>query len=366
MKNIIIGNGVNIQFDGWDYTNKSIIKRALTILESGVYSKDVYTEEIEVWLKLLYREFPNFLKGDYDKLAVFENEKKEIKSLKQQYSRKTKIYEIGFEDFFLLSELHCRKNKIGNPEKYYFREFLRRVFLDSIFNKGLINQIHKNFSSKFIEYIKSFDNIFTTNYDRNIELATNSEVLYLHGAFHILDSVYDKKSFRNLLPDKPVENAPVISGYEHVFSTALTDSSGENKQSSAESSELANIALDKFVNGIKEKPELKKEIEKWKNVDNDIVKNFHDAIKLRTSNPNIKFSVDYALNKLKKINGAVSIIGLSPYNDSHILSTIVNNRKIKNIEYFYYGKSEKNKILSYNKKIETLDVREFWAKTTSP
>ena len=366
MKSIIIGNGVNIQFDGSDYTNKSIIQRALTILDSGLYSKDVYTEEIEVWLKLLYQEFPNFLKGDYDKLAVFENEKEEIKSLKQRYSRKTEIYEIGFEDFFLLSELHCRKNKIGNPEKYYFREFLRRVFLDSIFNNGLINQIHKNFSSRFVEFIKSFDNIFTTNYDRNIELATNREVLYLHGAFHILDSVYDEKSFRNLLPDKPVENTPAIPGYEHVFSTALTDNSGENKQSSAESSELANSALDKFVDGIKKTPELKNEIEKWKNVDNDIVRNFYEAIKLRTSNPDTRFSVDYALNELKEINGAVAIIGLSPNNDSHILSTIVNNRKIKNIEYFYYGKSEKNKILSYDKKIKTLDVKEFWAKTTSP
>ena len=53
MKNVIIGNGVNIQFAGSEYTNESIIKRAITKLETGDYSSEVYTNEIENWIKIL-------------------------------------------------------------------------------------------------------------------------------------------------------------------------------------------------------------------------------------------------------------------------------------------------------------------------
>ncbi|HED37536.1 MAG TPA: hypothetical protein ENI76_04725, partial [Ignavibacteria bacterium] len=204
MRNIIIGNGVNIQFGGWEYTNRRIVERALLKLKTRDYSKEVNTEEIEVWIKMLFQAFPKFLKGDYDTLAVLKDEKEELSNFKKRYTKKTRIYEIGFEDFFLLNELHCRKNKIGNPERYYFQEFLRRLFLDSIYNNGKINQIHESFSEDFIAFLKSYNNIFTTNYDKNIELATKRKVLYLHGAFHVLDNVYDANSFRIKLSDRPV------------------------------------------------------------------------------------------------------------------------------------------------------------------
>ncbi len=368
MRNIIIGNGVNIQFGGWEYTNRRIVERALLKLKTRDYSKEVYTEEIEVWMKMLFQVFPKFLKGNYDKLAVLKDEKEELSNLKKRYTKKTRIYEIGFEDFFLLNELHCRKNKIGNPERYYFQEFLRRLFLDSIYNNGKINQIHESFSEDFITFLKSYDNIFTTNYDKNIELATKRKVLYLHGAFHVLDNVYDANSFRNQLSDRPVDKAPVIKGYEHVFSTALTGSSGEFKQHVAESLGLANSGIKKFAEGMKNKPEISHEIEKWKDSDNDIVRNLYEAIKLKTQNPDLEFSIDYALSELKEIKGIITFIGLSPNNDSHILSTVLNNKQIDLIEFYYYEKSEKKEISSYfhNRRIETLNVSEFWDRITSP
>jgi len=56
------------------------------------------------------------------------------------------------------------------------------VFIDSIYNNGKINSIYQHFPQRFIEFVNEFDCIFTTNYDKNIELATGREVLYLHGA----------------------------------------------------------------------------------------------------------------------------------------------------------------------------------------
>lgn len=368
MKSIIIGNGINIQFGGIDYTNKSIVERALLKLKTGDFSKEVYTKKIEGWINILFQAFPYFLRGDYDNLAVLKDEKEELANFKKRYSKKTSISKIGFEDFFLLNELHCRKNKIGNPERYYFQEFLRRVFLDSIYNNGKIDHIHKNFSQDFIDFIKTYDNVFTTNYDRNIEQGTEKQVLYLHGAFHVIDNVYDPNSFRNQLSDRPVEKTPVIKGYEHVFSTALTGSTGAFKQYAGESLELTNSALEKFAEGMKNKPELVPEIEKWKYCDNYIVRNLYEAIKLKTEKPDLKFSLDYALSKLKEIEGSISFIGLSPNNDSHILKMILDNNDIDSIEFYYYEEKEKDIISSlfHQKIVVTKNVTEFWNQITCP
>lgn len=368
MRNIILGNGINIQFGGLDNTNKRIIDRALLKLKLKDYNKDVYTDEIRIWIQMLYLAFPDFIKGSYDKLAVLNDEKEELANFKKKYTTKTPINEIGFEDFFLLSELHCRKNKITNPERFYFQEFLRRLFLDSIFNKGKVNMIYENFPYSFINFLNSYDNIFTANYDRNLEIATGHEILYLHGAFHVLANEYDPRSFRNQLSDKPVEKAPVIQGYEHVFSTALTGSSGAFKQHAGDSHELANSAIDKFAEGYLSKPELRPEIEAWKNSDNYIIRNLYEGIKLKINNPDLKFSIDYALNQLKNINGSVTIMGLSPNNDTHIISLIQNNDKIDLIEYYYFDKAEGEIVMSLfeNKNVLIYDIKNFWDKTTSP
>lgn len=366
MKNIVIGNGINIQFGGLDNINKRIIDRALLKLKLKDYHKDVYTEEIEIWIKMLYQAFPDFVKGHYDKLAVFEDEKKELSNLKKRYSTKTPINEIGFEDFFLLNELHCRKNNITNPERFYFQEFIRRLFLDSIFNKGKVNLVYENFPPSFIDFLNSFDNIFTTNYDRNLEIASGKEILYLHGAFHVLDQKYDPSSFINQLSDKPVDKTSVVEGFEHVFSTALTGSSGAFKQHVGDRNELANSAIDKLAEGYLNKPELRYEIETWKDCDNENVRNLYESMKLKNNNPNFKFSIDYALNQLKIIEGSVTFMGLSPNNDTHIVSLIQNNDKIDLIEYYYFDKLEGKIVMSLfeNKKVLIKDIKEFWTKTT--
>lgn len=362
MKNIIIGNGIDIQFGGLEYTNKSIIKRALLYLKTNDFSVEVYTKDIETWIYMLYSAVPDFVNGKYDKLAVMNDEKEELETFKKTYSNNSSISEIGFEYYFLLNELHCRKKKIVNPERYYFQEFLRRLFLDSIYNKGKINNIHLDFPKKVVEYISSFDNIFTTNYDRNIELATEKDVLYLHGAFHILDQVYDPNSYRNKLSDRPVESAPVIKGFEHAFSNAITGSSGAFKLFAADQSELANDAIDKFAKGIIENPDLRKQIEEFKNSDDEIIKRLYEAIILKVENPELKFSIDYSINKLKISEGTVTFIGLSPNNDSHILKIIKENPNIDTIEFYFFNEQESVDINLFfnNKKVITKEITKFW------
>lgn len=358
MSNIIIGNGINIQFGGIDYTNKQIINRALLKLKLNKYNPDVYTKEVGQWIKMLYDAVPHFIQGHYDKLAVLEDEKKELYNFKQRYETNTPINQIGFEDFFLLNELFCRKNKIVN----YAQKFLRKLFLDSIFNKGKINLIHESFPKYFIDFLNAFDCIFTTNYDRNIEIATNKEVFYLHGAFHTLAPEYDPNSFMNKLSDKPAENTPVIKGHEYAFSTALTGYSGAFKQNVCDSQEHANEGFKKFAIGYLEKPELRVQIDEWKNSDNDSVRNLYEGIMLKVKNPDLRISIDYAINKLSSIKGKVVFMGLSPNNDTHIINKLNENGDIELIEYYYFDEKEGEVVSSLfeNKRIQTKDIKLFW------
>ena len=364
MKNIIIGNGINIQFGGCDYTNRSIIERGLFNLDRGNYSEEVYSKEIGEWLKMLYQAIPQILNGEYDLFAVTNDEKEELRNFKVRYDKDDKVYQIGFEDYFLVHELFCRKNNIKNPERYDFRELLRRFFLDSIYNSGKINKIHEKFLKSFVSFIESHDYVFTTNYDRNLEISINQKVYYLHGAFHILDDVYNPDSFRNRLSDRPVDKTPVVNGFEHLFSNALTGNSGALKQFAGEMAERTNSALSKFVNGIKSKPEMKQQIEDWKNSDNLIVKNLYEAINIKIDNPNLEFSDDSALKKLKDLKGTLTFIGLSPNNDSHILSAIRDNEKIGTIIFYYYETNEKERVKSFfaNKRVIMNCVVGFWNK----
>jgi len=367
MNNIIIGNGIDVQFGGYEYTNKSIIERALLNLKNNDFSIEVYPKKIETWINILYSVVPDFLNGKYDKLAVLKDEKEELESFKRNYSKNVSISDIGFEYYFLLNELHCRKNKIINPERYYRQEYLRRLFLDSIFNKGEINKLYLNFPTNIVEFISSFDNIFTTNYDKNIELATSRNVLYLHGAFHVLDPVYDSNSFINKLSDKPAEKTPIVKGFEHTFSNAITGSSGAFKLFAVIQPELANSAMDSFAKGMKENKEISRQMEEWKNSDIDVVKNLYEAIVLKTKEPDLKFSIDYSVNKLKSVEGKITFIGLSPNNDSHIMKIIKENNKVDTIEFYYFDKLESIDINQFfnNKKVITESVLEFWKKNAS-
>lgn len=112
-----------------------------------------------------------------------------------------RITDIGFEDYYLIHDLVCHKMKVNNPEQFYIRESMKVAYLYSIYNDGKINQLYKNYPRLFIEFLIKFDNIFTTNYDSNIELATGKEIFHIHGQFDKKSDVYIASSFRNQLPD---------------------------------------------------------------------------------------------------------------------------------------------------------------------
>lgn len=110
-----------------------------------------------------------------------------------------RIADIGFEDYYLIHDLLCHKTHTQNPEQYTIRESLKMAYFHSIYNHGKLNLLHKEYSLGLVDYLKSFDNIFTTNYDSNLESATGKEIYHIHGQFDKLSETYNPTSFRNHL-----------------------------------------------------------------------------------------------------------------------------------------------------------------------
>ncbi|MGE8207667.1 hypothetical protein ACQKP0_24660 [Heyndrickxia sp. NPDC080065] len=367
MKTILYGNGITIQFGGKDYFNDRIIKRAINNINTKSFPSEIYPREVKDWILLLHEKIPLIIKGYYDNYANTTEMRNSLVHFKNRYktiSNKTKVHEIGFEDYFLVHFLVCGKENIVNPERYHMTESLRCFFIDSIYNKGKIQTLYEKFPKEFVAFVNEFDNIFTTNYDWNIEKAIGRNVEYIHGSFHHLAEVYDPNSFRNMLSDSPIKEAVFIDGYEYLYSNALTSYSGNNKKFVLDMGLQANIAMDKFAKGLEENPELWNEVETWKDVDNPILRNLYESIKLKTKDKKLEFKENNSLKIFSEIEGDLSIIGLSPYNDNHIFEAILNNKKLSKIEFYYFDISETKLVTSIllEKNIHFKDVREFWNK----
>lgn len=234
MKNLLVGNGVNIQHDGYEYSNGSILKRTLLNYDKEDYPKHILGDEPilgNIYLYQLFETASDIIDDKFDDLTNCTVERRALDEFKVKYASKLiKITDIGFEDFYLLHDLVCHKCNITNPDMYNVRNSLEGSFIHAIYNDGEINEIHKKFSVQFINWVRQFDSIFTTNYDENIDKVTDVKVNHLHGDFKTLKDIYDPKSFRNMLSDCPIRECKVDEEFQHLYTTAISTHSGDYKE----------------------------------------------------------------------------------------------------------------------------------------
>ena len=371
MKNILIGNGVNIQFDNKNYTTQQIVLRILKNCDRDDFPKHIIVNEsylLKNHIGVLFLEIPNIINGSYDQYTNCVAEIKSLASFKEQYSNRLntlKITDIGFEDYYLIHDLVCHKTNTTNPEMYHIRESLKSAYYFAIYNNGELNKLHLQYSDKFINYLKSFDKIFTTNYDSNIDSVVDTEVFHIHGHFDKLSDTYKKDSLRNKLPNPPIENINVDMNYFYLYSNALSTHSGAYKELQINQGSLANSAVEKLAIAYKENEIVRNEVDNWLNDKNIIVSNMGYAVKLKVEHPEVKFSEDYYFDELKSTTGEIEILGLSPWNDFHIFESI-NNTNIDRCIYYYYSEEQVGKVkellpnLSAAGKIEFVETKEFW------
>ena len=362
-KHAVIGNGLIIQFGGKRYTNSGIINRALENVRSGRFPKHLYPSECAHLVHVLHQEYPSVLDGAYDKFAGPSFEKAALESFKSRYrgQRTCSIDEIGFEDYFLLFELVHNKLCVTNPERFHVRGVFRRMFLDAVFDDGAIQTVHERFPNAMGDWLLDWDVVYTTNYDRNLELASSTEVLHLHGAFHVLSDVYDPDSFRNQLSEDLLDGEKVDWRYPHLYSTCLVSYVSDLKSYSMRQASMANSAMEKFTSAYQDDPLITAEIDSW-DEDLPLLQRLREAIKIKAETPGIRHPEQYPTDRYREISGDLTIVGLSPMNDNHVFDEVAANEAIDDVNYYYYEDAEAALVAKRleGKKVALLDIRDLW------
>lgn len=356
MKTILIGNGLDIQYGGSDYYCSSIVNRAIQNVKSGNFSSNDYPATIIEHLQTLFHLAIDILadRTFIDCKAWTDEDKVALDSFCFRYKSiaPTNIADIGFEDYFLLQRLYYNltyDSKTGNyQERNDFYDFLRRFFLDSIYNGGKICNIQ--YPAKMRGFLNQFDNIFSLNYDRNLEKLIDKPIHYLHGAFHVISEKYNNDSPMNKVMGIHTD----IAGREHLYSTALTTYCGKEKEELLAQADNINRFL-----GLASK--FKKECER---TGTEIQPQLKAIILAKERCPNYTYPQNYCYHLFEKIYDEIVILGLSPSNDDHLIKVVNNN--IDHIIYYFYphDKVEQEKAAVQNifngKKITFLSVIELW------
>lgn len=371
MNNLLVGNGINIQFNKKDYTTQQLVLRILKNCDREDFPSHIivnFPYLLKNYIGQLFLEARDILEDKYDSYTNCFAEVESLKSFKKRYKDKInilRITDIGFEDYYLIHNLVCHKTNTQNPKQYYIREAMRIAYLYAIYNDGKINTLYQEYPRKFIDYLIEFDNIFTTNYDLNVELATQKQVYHIHGQFDKKSDVYLLNSFRNQLPDAPIKEIEIDENYFYLYSNALTTHSGAYKELQIKQISQANSVVEKMAMAYNNDPKIKQEVDSWTIEANKLTANMGYAIQLKAVNPSLTFSDNYHFDIFKNITGTLQILGLSPWNDFHIFES-VNDSDIDKCVYYYFDESECDKIkellpeLNVQGKIEFLSVKAFW------
>lgn len=147
MNNLLVGNGINIQFNKTDYTTQQIVLRILKNCDRDDFPSHIivnFPYLLKNYIGQLFLEARDILEDKYDNFTNCTAEDESLKSFKKQYADKIdtlRITDIGFEDYYLIHDLVCHKTNTQNPEQYYVREALRVAYLYAIYNDGKLNTL---------------------------------------------------------------------------------------------------------------------------------------------------------------------------------------------------------------------------------
>ncbi len=350
-KNIIIGNGVNIQFDK---SNNDWTKLGIICQEE--FKDHVYKlNKNNVILNQIYKTFQLIEKYiDKEKFINLEDYVKFFNI----FHYKEIMSEIRFKIFFcilwnLLNDIFDQKvitessecPNISSASIVKSIAFLntlenvyKKIFKNVIINIYQINQI--KIDKKFIKYInKNFEIKITLNYDNNLKDVKN--LIHLHGKFDhslIKWSGNLEKHQKNIinLSGKNINPKHMKDYLEWSNKNVIHEDLILRNKSSLKSVELSLLSYIK-ENGFE-----------------NLLSNFG------LENENIDFTKVKIDNSIKNyeenlnLKGKVILIGINPNNDELILEILKQNTNIKKI--IIYG--EKDYI--FNDRIEYKHFSKFW------
>jgi ribosomal protein S6 len=368
VKNILIGNGINIAFsNNDDYKNYKIIERLSKYLCTNryddVFQGSITSGELQTVLTELNNFFKTMLKGVAAlRLTQDEDELKTLIDIARRYQGKPQdILNVGIEDYFFVMKLVF--NKVGDeatPINALY-DGLKWLFLDAIFNDGEIEKLYTRMGT-FAKELERYNKIFTVNYDTNLDRLTDKTVYHLHGRFDVLDDTYRIDTIIGYLAQMKPNPPTVVSGMEHLYCNAIMGFSGQQKMNTMSIYSNGNMALDNLILRLKNPLDIeaqqKYEQLKTSTSENDIYA--FQSINARLEHPGLRNS-EYPIDKFNLASGELHIIGMSPNNDSHIFRLINENPNISRVVYFSASDDDSFAAQKVIKKpIQLRNVFKYW------
>ncbi len=345
MKSVLLGNGINIQFGGKAYSNYFIMERIRYRAKLDSYMQlfgNTLTSSEIINILDGFVDIANGVRnGDYDQyIDGDENIQEAIDDFKCRYtSNVSASYDIMLEDWFLLIQMFFLKNNDLTDNKSAAIQGFERLILDAIYNGGKIQDLFKGMPKKVKHFFKGYDNIFTLNYDNNLEALTRKTVFHLHGDFSVLANSENPNNVQGYIRSQE-NKLVVVKGMEHCFCNALLNYSGMLKYKTATDFHSLITISENFKSLYDSDLDFRKQLsglEKNKPFD-------YQMIMTKIEHPELNMATEYYFDKFATISDELHIIGMSPNNDAHIFDLIRNNKALKKVVFYYFSNKEKNYI----------------------
>lgn len=279
------------------------------------------------------------------------------------------VYTLAPDEFFLYKEyyplldgetrkvvadtsiqIHLSKENVQSKAK----EATVRIYNDEF-------EFYKRTHKGVVKYFESFNSVFTLNYDNTVEKLTENQLYHLHGDF---ETRHPSENPQNALGYSRIQSGQNIKfpqQFEHCNSTVILDFSGNKKYKYATNMTLAYRTVEQYKELVKCGVSTTEEIlSKVPLASCEIVKTAIEK--------NLIVGQNYYFDEFEQLQGTLTVIGLSPQNDSHIFECINKSNLDKVIFYHFFGKKPKKQIdkemkkikLPINKKYEIKNVQDKW------
>lgn len=364
MLNLLTGNGTNIQFGGRAYTSMFIMERIKYRARLDAYNDllggKVTANEIVGMLEGFVKEANAIREGNYDLYVTDAETKAAVEDFKKRYDWVIEnSYDIMMEDWFLIVHVFFLKNSDLEEHRIAAVQGFEHLILDAIYNNGKIQNLYKNMakSKRVRRFFQSYDNIFTLNYDNNIENLTGKEVYHLHGNFGDLNNSENVNNVLGYIREQAGDRV-VLEDMKHCFCSALLNYSGRLKQKIMENNAKLNMEAQTFADKYSQDEKFRTDLERIKE-DKPLE---YKSIMTKIEHPELQMVTEYHYDLFKSIEGELHIIGMSPNNDAHIFDAILANPKLEKVIFYYMNPKEKEFVeQNYPKALFTCEsITEKW------
>ena len=348
-KSVLIGNGININFGGKAYTNDYIIKRILfnarankydLLFDGGISGNEIASifVELATWAN-------DISSGKYDAI-IPDAEKPILEDFKARYNWElTHYYEVGLEDWLFIFHVCFLQNADITDNWPLAKQGFERMMLDAIYNDGDIQKLHEVMGNSVKKWLLDFSNVFTLNYDNNVEDLIKRPVFHLHGDFRTRAYSLDPQTLIGYTKMTKGEVVNIPPQFNHCFCNALFGYDGAHKYEIARAFEKGEAGFEML-----EKCDFPPEC---------LPAPVAELLRVHKEHPELAFGCNYHFPDFTGLTGELHIVGMSPNNDSHIFK-LIDESNIEKVVFYYYSEREAKKELPVHQKVEYESVQELW------